>query len=65
MRKSKWRKTQVVEAYSGRSDNKLIRLGLDGDVYTTWAYRKRGKREDWSEKNWPPKRVRITVEVEE
>jgi len=58
---SKWKKLNVFEIWVP----KWIHEKKDPSIYilTSFYRQKRGCKKDWNESDWPPKKVRITVEV--
>ena len=75
MAKRKWKKVQVVEGWLGHEETRpLFKWWTHGytgnitslDTSEAFAVSKiKGKKCIWGSGSWPPKRVRITVEVEE
>lgn len=58
-------KTKSVVCWTARDEIKRFgKLGSFGDVIGLQdLWRRRGKKEEWLESDWPPVRVRITVEI--
>jgi len=62
MTKRKWKQVQVMQGWIGKDAEKK-NYGLY--MWNSEMRRLKGKQTDWYEREWPPKRVRITVEVED
>jgi len=65
MAKRKWKKVQVVEGWIGKREKTPINKHRKYDHYTTDIYTQKSTVIDWGKDNYPPKRVRITVEVDD
>jgi len=66
MSKKKWKQIQVVEGWIEQEEQITACLTVNkkrGVMFNPWVFDLKGKPKDWDE--WPPQKVRITVEVEE
>ena len=64
MKKRNWKKVQVVEGWASKFKGELINElePFYGTLHVPVRKYKRD-RETWLMSSWPPKKVRITVEV--
>ena len=58
---------KVFKGWCSKQDTveKVFRLDEYGDEYETSIFKTRSDKYTWGEFHWPPKRVTVTVEVEE
>ena len=59
-------KKNVFKGWISKQDKieKLLYLDDFGEEYMTSIFKTRGTKAEWGDFHWPPKRVKITVEVE-
>jgi hypothetical protein len=59
---------KVFKGWCSKQDiiiDKIFYLDQFGEEYTTAIFKTRSDKQTWGEFHWPPKRVTVTVEVED
>ncbi len=57
-------KSKILIGWVGKSEKPFIKYNRYGDLHSN-IYKTKDSREDWLEKDWPPKKVKVTITIEE